>query len=79
MFLKSWLMAGAVLLAQNAWADGWTTDFTITNLYIAGQNNFQYRVYGMPAVSTCTNGSTWAYLNELRVRRFPTAAARQTV
>jgi len=64
MFLKSWLMAGAVLLAQNAWADGWTTDFTITNLYIAGQNNFQYRVYGMPAVSTCTNGPTWAYLND---------------
>jgi len=62
--MTAWLMAAAIFLAQTAWADGWTSDFTITNLYIAGQNNFQYRVYGMPAVSSCTNGPTWAYLND---------------
>jgi hypothetical protein len=53
-----------LLLSTHASADGWTTDFTVTNLYVSGQNNFQYRVYGMPAVSSCTNGPTWAYIND---------------
>jgi hypothetical protein len=53
-----------LLLSAQASADGWTGDFTITNLYVAGQNNFQYRVYGMPAVSTCTNGPNWGYVND---------------
>jgi hypothetical protein len=45
-------------------ADGWTADFTITNLYIAGENNFQYRLYGMPSVAACTSAPNWAYIND---------------
>lgn len=54
----------ALLLSQTAVASAWTSDFTITNLYIAGENNFQYRVYGMPANSACSNGPTWGYVND---------------
>jgi hypothetical protein len=50
--------------AISARADGWTSDFTITSLYVAQQNNFQYRVYGMPPVASCTNATTWAYVND---------------
>jgi hypothetical protein len=45
--------------------DGWTpTPFTITSVYVAQQNNFQYRVYGIPASSGCPNSTTWAYIND---------------
>jgi hypothetical protein len=42
----------------------WTADFQITNLYVAGAENFHYRVYGMPPVPACNNGTTWSYVNE---------------
>lgn len=42
----------------------WTSDFTITNLYVAGQDNYQYRVYGMPSNSGCASGPSWAYVND---------------
>jgi len=52
------------LAALPAHADGWTSDCTITNLYVAGQNNFQYRVFGMPGIASCTSGQTWGYVND---------------
>lgn len=42
----------------------WTGDFTITNIYVAGENNFQYRIYGMVPNSSCSNGSNWVYINK---------------
>jgi hypothetical protein len=63
--MKSILYGALLLLASNAaLADGWTADFNITNLYVAQQNNFQYRVYGMAQVPACTNGTNWAYIND---------------
>jgi len=53
-----------LLASTSAFADGWTADFNITNIYVANQNNFQYRIYGMPAVASCTNGTNWAYIND---------------
>jgi hypothetical protein len=47
-----------------AWADGWTSNFTITSIFVAQQNNNQCRVNGMPAVAACTNGPTWGYVND---------------
>lgn len=47
-----------------AWADGWTSSFAITSVYIAQQNNFQYRINGMPADATCVNATTWGYIND---------------
>jgi hypothetical protein len=66
LLMKSIFRAVLLLLvSSSAFADGWTSDFTITNLYVAGQNNFQYRVYGMPTVASCTNGSNWGYINDI--------------
>lgn len=62
--MKSMLCALLLLASSSAFADGWTSDFTITNIYVANLNNFQYRIYGMPSVASCTNGSNWAYLND---------------
>ncbi len=62
--MKSILFAGLLLASSSAFADGWTSDFNIANIYVAGQNNFQYRIYGMPPVASCTNGTNWAYLND---------------
>lgn len=39
-------------------------DFNISNIYVSGQNNFQYRIYGMQSIASCTNGSNWAYIND---------------
>lgn len=70
---KRRLSGGACLLAAalspvwttDAQANQWTSDFIITNLYVAGQNNFQYRVYGMSSLqSLCPNSPNWAYVNE---------------
>ena len=52
------------LAANSALADGWTTNFTITSIFVAQQNNYQYRVNGMPAVAECANGATWGYVND---------------
>jgi hypothetical protein len=63
--MKSILPALLLLLTCSpAFADGWTTNFTITGLFVSVQNNFQYRVYGLPPVASCTNGTTWAYIND---------------
>jgi len=50
--------------ANSARADGWTSNFKITGIFVAQQNNNQYRVNGMPAVAACTNGTTWGYVND---------------
>jgi hypothetical protein len=50
--------------ASPARADGFTGYFTITSLYFAEQNNFQYRVFGMPLIAACTNAVNWAYVND---------------
>jgi hypothetical protein len=50
--------------ASPARADGVTSNFTITSFFVSQQNNFQYRVYGMPAVASCSNATTWAYVND---------------
>jgi hypothetical protein len=42
----------------------WSGDFVITNLYVAGENNFQYRPYGVGVLSMCPNSPNWAYINE---------------
>jgi hypothetical protein len=50
--------------ASPARADGFTAFFTITGFYVSQQNNYQYRVFGMPAVTSCTNANNWAYVND---------------
>lgn len=54
----------SVCVAAPASADGWTSSFAITSVYIAQQNNFQYRINGMPAEATCVNATTWGYIND---------------
>jgi len=44
--------------------NGWTGSFVITQLYISGAENFHVRVSGFPAISACTTGPTWAYINQ---------------
>jgi len=55
----------SICVAVPAWADGWTSTFTITSVYVAQQNNYQYRVNGMPADASCVNATTWGYINDL--------------
>ena len=63
--MKSVLSAIVLLLvSSSAFADGWTSNFSITSLYVSEQNNFQYRVYGFPAVAACTHATNWAYVND---------------
>jgi hypothetical protein len=58
-------VVGLGIAAIPAWADDvWTSTFTITNFYVAQQNNYQYRVYGMPTVASCTSATNWAYVND---------------
>ena len=52
-------------MSTKALAAAWTADFTITALYVAGENNYQYRVYGIPTNAACSNGPTWAYVNDM--------------
>ena len=49
--------------ANSARADSWTSNFTITGVFVAGQNNYQYRVIGMPVAAECT-GYNWGYVND---------------
>ena len=66
MRLVSRALALAVITAfsQPAPAASWSGNFTITNIFVAGANNFHYRIYGMPTYSACSNGPTWGYLNK---------------
>lgn len=59
------LLSTLTLVSNNAWADGWTSAFTITSLYVSGPNNYAYRVYGFPPIAgtTCAGGG-WAYINQ---------------
>jgi hypothetical protein len=58
--------AAAVLSTPvaNAQTSYWTGDFAITGLYVAGQNNFQYRTYGMGTQAMCPSSPNWAYIND---------------
>jgi hypothetical protein len=58
-FIKILVVVAIAFAANSARADGWTSNFTITGINVAQQNNYQYRVNGMPAVAACTNGTTW--------------------
>lgn len=60
------VLLGAILLcaSANSFADGWTAGFTITNLFVSGPNNFQYRVFGIPTQTQCTGANYWAYIND---------------
>ena len=62
--MKKILCLALLLVSIDARSASWTSDFTITAIYVAGINNFQYRVHGMPAMPFCTNASNWAYINE---------------
>lgn len=63
--LKCILFVLSLLASSQAFSAVWTSDFTIANLYVSGENNFQYRVYGatnLPAA--CTSSPNWAYVNK---------------
>lgn len=62
--MKKWLLVGLLLVAGHASAGQWVPYFRITNLFLSTPENFHYRVEGMPTVSTCTNATNWAYINE---------------
>jgi len=44
--------------------NGWTGPFVITQLYISGAENFHVRVSGFGAISACTTGPSWLYINQ---------------
>jgi hypothetical protein len=56
------LFFSATSAAQAATA--WTGSFVITQLYISGAENFHVRVSGFGYISACSNGPTWAYINQ---------------
>lgn len=56
--------AALSMWVADAHANYWTGDFTITNLYVAGENNFQYRTYGAGSQPICPNSPNWAYVND---------------
>jgi len=62
--MKKILCLALMLVSIDARSASWTSDFTITGIYVAGKDNYQYRIYGMPAMPSCTNGSNWAFINE---------------
>jgi hypothetical protein len=63
-FIKILVVVAIGFAANSARADSWSSYFTITSIFVAGQNNFQYRVNGMPAVAECTNAPNWGYVND---------------
>lgn len=63
VFIKSLAVVAIGFAANSARADSWTTNFTITGIFVAGQNNYQYRVNGMPAAAECP-GYPWGYVND---------------
>jgi hypothetical protein len=62
-FIKSLAVVVIGIAANSARADSWTSNFTITGIFVAGQNNYQYRVNGMPAAAECA-GYPWGYVND---------------
>jgi len=63
VFTRNLAVVAIVFAANSARADSWTSNFTITGIFVAGQNNYQYRVNGMPAAAECT-GYPWGYVND---------------
>jgi len=63
--LRTLLLLALLGLTGTAQAvTGWTGPFVITQLYIAGAENFHVRVSGFPYISACTTSPTWAYINQ---------------
>jgi hypothetical protein len=63
--MRKFIGVALALFAGQAQAAGfWIPDFTITNLFVAGGDNYHFRVYGMQPVSACSAEPTMAYLNE---------------
>jgi hypothetical protein len=62
-FIRGPAVVAIGFAANSARADSWTGNFTITSIFVARQNNYQYRVNGMPAAAECT-GTPWGYVND---------------
>ncbi|MGD8914754.1 MAG: hypothetical protein PVI97_17580 [Candidatus Thiodiazotropha sp.] len=60
-FLKTILL---VFFAHNAYAGEWSDWFTISRIFVSSASNMHFRVGGMESIDDCTNGKTWAYVNE---------------
>src|SRR5689334_19767264 len=60
------VVAAAVMALAGGAANAaeWRGYFTITNLYVAGLNNYQYRLYGSDVLPSCTSSPGWSYLND---------------
>jgi hypothetical protein len=64
--MKKLLLIALLICSHQAHAvQFWTADFTITNLYVSGSQNYHYRVYGMPANPACPPPNHWVYVNEI--------------
>lgn len=58
-------LVGSSLLSTNVLANlVWTERFRINQIYMSGAENYHFRVYGMDQQNQCTNGSSWAFINE---------------
>jgi hypothetical protein len=44
IFIRILAIVAIGFAASSARADSWTSNFTITGIFVAGQNNYQYRV-----------------------------------
>jgi hypothetical protein len=64
---KFFCLALLFISSQAQAVEFWTNDFTITNLFVAGAENYHFRVYGMPLESRCSandDSRKFAYFNE---------------
>lgn len=52
------------LMSVPAWAGSYTSSFAITQYYVAAPGNYQYRISGMPSMSSCPSSPDWAYLED---------------
>jgi hypothetical protein len=66
--MKKIMLAAMLLASSQAQATQfWTNDFNITHLFVAGAENYHFRVYGMTAQAQCsanTDAQYFAYFNE---------------
>lgn len=62
--IKGISLAALCACTVPAAAGQWVSAFTVTSLFVSGENNYQYRLYGMPTVTACTNGPNWAFIND---------------
>lgn len=62
--MKYIIFACALLIGGAASATETISAFKINKVFVSNAENFHFRVYGMPAMSFCPDGSTWAYINE---------------